>query len=78
MVIRENTLLGSRLPAFFKNIDLFGNIAKSADDFLVPVEECENGIRDPGLSAELQNQVLSATQVMARDAREKMVDGLEL
>lgn len=78
VVIREHALFGSRLPTLLQNIYLLGDIAQSADDFLVTIEEGKNRIRDPSVAAELQNQLLGAPQVMARDPGEEMVNSLEL
>lgn len=76
-MVRDH-ILGGRFPAFFQNIYLFGNIAEPANDFLIAIKESENGVRNASVTTELQNQILGATEIVARDPGEKMVNSLEL
>lgn len=78
VMIRKDTLLRTRLSAFFQNTDLFRDVAESVNDFFVAVVERENGIWNPRIATELENKLLGTTQVVAWDTWVKMVDGLEL
>ena len=68
----------TRLATLLQNANLLRHLAQPADDFLITVVKGEDSVRNAGVLAEFENQILCATQVMARDARVEMVDGLEL
>lgn len=78
MVIREDTLLRTRLHTLLQNADLFRDIAKSTNNFLVAVKKCENSIGDSRIATEFKDEFLRATQIVPGNTRVEMVDGLEL
>ena len=57
---------------------LLGHITEAADDFFVAISETIDGIRDTNVFAKLHDELLRATQVVARDSRIQVVDCLEL
>lgn len=69
----DNTLL-----ALDENCSLSRNLLKFTNDLLAAIHESIQGIRNPSLVAELLHQLLRCTKIMARHAREEMVDGLKL
>lgn len=75
---RKHALLRTHFPALLQDPDLLRHIAESADNFFVPVDEREDRVRDACLPTELHDQLLRAAQVVPRDARIQVVDGLEL
>ena len=77
-MIREHTLLRNRLPALLKQMHLLRHITQSINDLFIAVQKRENRIWDVCLAAEIQNQMLCSTEVVSRDARIEVVDGLEL
>lgn len=78
MMIREDTSLGNRFAALLHEADLLCDITETADNLFISIVERENRIWDTSVSAEFQNLLLGATQVVARHAWVQMVDGLEL
>ena len=78
VVIRKDAILRARFSAFLQDPDLFRNIAKSSNDFLVAINKRENGIRNAGVTTELKDKLLGATEVVTRDTRVEVMDGLEL
>lgn len=58
MMIREHSLLRARFPAFLQEPDLFRDIAQLADDFFVPIDKREDGVRNAGVTAKLHHQFL--------------------
>lgn len=58
--------------------NLLADLVEAAEDLLVAVGEAENRVGDTGLPAELADVDLGLAEVVARQAREQVVDGLEL
>lgn len=78
VVVRKDTFCHNRLAALFHKADLLRHVTEPADDLLVSIIESEDGVRNTSLLAELQNILLSATQVVAGHARVQVVDSLKL
>lgn len=78
VVIGEDAALGDGLATLLHEADLFRDFTKPADDLLVAIIEREDGIGDTSIATELYDELLRATQVVARDPRVEMVNGLEL
>lgn len=78
MMVRKHALLRARLPTLLQDTDLFRNIPKPPNDLLVTIEERENSIWDTRITTELKNKLLRATQIVSRNTRVQMVDGLKL
>ena len=78
MMIREHTLFGTRFPTFLQNANLFGHVAQTTNDLLIPIVESEDGIRDVYFLAELLDQDLCSSQVMSRDTWIEVMNCLEL
>lgn len=76
--MREDALLGNRLPAFLENTELLCHITEPADDLLVTIVEGKEGIWNASVATELGDVLLSTAEIVARHARVEMVDGLEL
>ena len=72
------TTLGNTLLASSQDLRLSSDIAETSNDFLVSIVEAIDGIGNTYIIAELLDQLLSSTQVVARHARIQVVDGLEL
>jgi hypothetical protein len=78
VVIRKDALPSNRLPALFHDPNLLGNIPQSGDDLFIAVIEGEDGIGNVDFATEIHDQLLSAAQIVSRDARIQMMNGLEL
>lgn len=71
--------LGSNRPlALGKDSCLPCHVCQSSDDHLVAVHETVERIRYVDLFTELLHQLLRLPQVVSRDTRVQVVDGLEL
>jgi hypothetical protein len=60
------------------DLDLLRDIAQPTQDHPIPIAEPEDRVFDPDVLAEVLDGRLHAAQVVARDAREEVVHGLEL
>ena len=69
---------GYRALAFRQDGGLSGYIGQPASDGLVTLDETVQGIRDAHVVAKLLHELLRLAEVVPRDARVEMVDGLEL
>lgn len=58
--------------------DLLANGVEAAEHLLVALDEAEDGVGDARVLAKLLDQLLDLAQVVARHAREEVVDDLEL
>lgn len=72
----KSTLLHHLSLASGEGLGLLRNFAKTSDDLFVAIMEAVDGVRDSGLLAELHDELLRFAEVVARDAREEMVDSL--
>jgi hypothetical protein len=70
--------LGHVLLALDQRLDLLGNLVQAAQNDLVALDESVALVFELRLLAKLAHQNLSPAEIVPRDAREKMVDGLEL
>lgn len=57
---------------------LTSHISQPPDDFSIAIQKSVQRIRDLNLLAELLDQFLRSPQIVARDARVEVMDGLEL
>ena len=73
-----NQILCSNLSAFLPQLHLIGDLAKSANDFLVAMCKCEYHVWNSNIVAELFHVLLRPTQVVPREAREQMMHNLEI
>ena len=78
MLIRKHPPHRNDLPALLQDPRLFGHLAQSANHLLIAFHKPEDGVRNPDLLAKLPHQPLRLAQIMPRDPRVQMVDGLEL
>ena len=78
VVIRKDTCLRNGFTTFLHKAHLLRNFAQPADDLLVSIVEREDGIGDTSVTAKFENELLRTTEIVAGDARVKMMDGLEL
>lgn len=72
------TSLSHEFLTLDKRLHHFAHLFKSAQNNLVALDKAIALVLDSCLIAELADQNLQSTQVVARHAREEMVDGLEL
>lgn len=77
-MVTLNQILRGNFSTFLQHPQLSGDLAQSADDFLVPPCKTKNYVRYPDVVAKLLDVLLRPAQVMSRDARVQMVDDLEL
>jgi len=57
---------------------LAAHVSQSTDDLAVAVHEAEQRVGDADLGAEVLDETLRLAEVVARDPRVEVVDGLEL
>jgi len=62
--------------AIRKELCLPRDLGEVSDDLLVTTVEIPDGIGDPHVFAELDHQLLSPTEIVARNARVKVMDRL--
>ena len=77
-VMPLNIILCGNFSTFLQHPQLSGDLAQSADDFLVPLCKTKDDVRYPDLGAKPLDILLRPAQVMSRNARVQMVDDLEL
>lgn len=66
------------LLTFCQEGGLSSNLGKLPNNNLVPVDKSQQGVGDTDLGAELPDEDLGAAEVVARDPRVQVVNGLEL
>ena len=66
------------LLALSQNSGLSSDLAQLTDDCLVAIDKTHQCIRNVDVAAKLLHKLLRGAQVVARNARVKMVDGLKL
>lgn len=71
-------LLDTCLSAFFVDLDLLCDFTEPTDDFFVALSKPVDHIGNLGLGTELFDILLRLPQIVSRNARVQMVDGLEL
>lgn len=72
------TLLGQRPLTLCEQGGLSTDLAQMGDDFFVAVDEPVQGIGHADIGAEILNEPLGASKIMAGHARVEVMDGLKL
>lgn len=74
----STTLLDNSPPTLLQNPRLSRNIRQPTHDLAIPLGEPIQRIRKTDLVTEGADQLLRSSQIMSRDTRVEMMDGLEL